>query len=171
MSMKLMCLLFPIVTGLAVCIGFHFLDKSRFAVKGVVAPYFTAIALIFALFASHTTVEVLQKVSRINSLLFTEASSIRGMLRISEPFDPAAPLVRHAVDKLLNELNTQEASSASSSKLGELVPVAFPELYRIAADPNNFQDSIAANTTFYDTLELFRTSWFERSELRQTFVR
>ena len=41
--------LVPLGLGAMVCVAFHFLDRSRFTVRGVVGPYFAALALLFGL--------------------------------------------------------------------------------------------------------------------------
>lgn len=64
LSAKLGLTLLPLVLGAGVCIGFYHLDKSRFTVRGVVGPYFAAVALLFSLFASLLATEVWGKVSK-----------------------------------------------------------------------------------------------------------
>src|SRR5262249_11657026 len=109
-----------------------------------------------------------EKIRRVNFLLFMEANSARSMLRISEPFESGPTAVRGAVDKLLREVLGEEASARPV--LGAQIPVAFRDLYRIAADPKNFGGNSAANAEFYRAIEIFRASWFERTELRKRRV-
>src|SRR5215471_6354545 len=170
MLAELLLLLSPLVAGVVVCIGFYYLDRSRFTVRGVGPPYFGAIALLFSFFAANITVEVWQKVNRINTLLFSEASAVRGLLEVTEPFDQTAALVRSVSEKLLVELDAQEAVDTGELHLGSRVPPQFAALHRIAANLNNFDGNIAAADAFYSEIELLQQSWFERAELRESHI-
>ncbi|MFO1071084.1 MAG: hypothetical protein U1E14_21420 [Geminicoccaceae bacterium] len=174
MILQLLWLIIPLATGALIAALVHLLDHTRFAVKGVVAPYFTAFALLFTLFAAHTTVDVWEKIRRTNLLLFTEASSMRGMLRIAVPFDQGRAQVQAAFDDLLREILQQEAVRRAGLQIGaiygERAPSAFSHLYRIAADPANFGNNPSANAAFYHAVDTFRAAWFERSELGKRHV-
>jgi hypothetical protein len=170
MLTEIILLLSPLAAGLVVCIAFYYLDRSRFTVRGVGPPYFGAIALLFSFFAANITVEVWQKVNRINTLLFTESSAIRSLLQVTEPFDQTARLVRGISERLLGELDVQEAEDAALVHIGDRVPPQFAELHRIAGDLNNFNGNPSAANSFYRELELLQQSWFERSELRESHI-
>jgi hypothetical protein len=163
---KITSTLLPLILGAVVTIGFYVIDRTRFIAKGVVGPYFASVALLFALFSSSMTTEVWQKVARANSLLTQEANSARTLLRISEPLRPGAEVVRNAVFIFLKQIQAQEIAESVSPADDAAPPTA--ELYRIAADANVFENHAAANTAFYNALEVVRSSWFERHQLRKS---
>jgi len=165
-SWKITSALLPLILGATVTIGFYFIDKTRFIVKGVVGPYFASVALLFALFSSFLTTEVWQKVARANSLLTQEVNSARSLLRISEPLGPAAEVVRNAVTSFLKQIEAQEIAESASLSNAAAPPTA--ELYRIATNPD--VGNIAANMAFFNAVEAVRSSWFERHQLRNSHV-
>src|SRR4051812_44365747 len=64
LSNKLWLTLLPFLLGVAVCLVFRFLDRSRFAIRGVVGPYFASVALLFAVFSSLLADELWQRQNR-----------------------------------------------------------------------------------------------------------
>ena len=75
---------FPFCSGIFTIYLFTKLDQSKYQVRGVVGPYFAAIALLFGLFASLSAGDVWQRLNVENNLIVSEVNSLRTMLRIAD---------------------------------------------------------------------------------------
>jgi len=109
LSNKLWLTLLPLLLGVTVCVFFRFLDKSRFAVRGVVGPYFASVALLFAVFSSLLAAELWQRQNRQDILLHFDINGLESMLRIADTLNQEASEIRNAVKSYLE----QAAYSAS----------------------------------------------------------
>jgi hypothetical protein len=163
LSWRLALTLLPLVLGVVVTVGFHFLDKSRFTVRGVVGPYFTAVALLFGLYASLMATEVWQRSARSTALMRTEIAELDSALRIAEGVQPRDRTVRRAVEA--------ELASISAGDLRPTLGVAeapLQKFYVIAADGSFFAGAPSANAAFYRAIEEIHAAKLERDALEGT---
>ena len=170
MALTVILLILPIILGGLVCYGFSIVDNSRWAVRGVAGPYFAAVALLFGLFGSLITSEAWQKAGRFNTLVITEISSLRALLRIADAVSPAATSVRGAVAKYLEDVGRSEfAPSRPESSVPEVL-ASINEFYGFARDPGHFRDEPAFASEFLDEVERIRAARFERLEIRKSHI-
>jgi hypothetical protein len=157
----------PLILGIVICMIFDRLEGTRFAVRGVGAPYFAAIALAFGLFGSLIVSELWQKTSRINSALTSEMSSLRGMLRITEvlPEQPsqATEMVSQYV-RFVSQWELQNEAWIDENRHIETLSIT-RDLFRFAAEPSNFAGNAVLNKTFLDNLNKVREARFERLQI------
>ena len=140
------------------------LELSKRSIRGVVAPFFVSIALIFGLFASLIASEIWQK-----SLTYQYCSNHRDVF--------AASLVAHFGDDPWQNGYVNEAVSAYVSVIGREELKDWPSdgedkksgslelirrLFEFAAQPENFHDNAVLNKTFLDELNKVRAARFER---------
>jgi hypothetical protein len=160
----------PIILGIVVCAVFDRLEATRFAVRGVVAPFFAAIALAFGLFGSLIVSEIWQKSSRITTSLTSEMSSLRGMLRIAEVLpeqpSPALEMVNRYVDHVRQWELESEASAGESRHGGSISTIQ--DLFTFAAEPVHFGGNAVLNQAFLDDLNKVREARFERLQVEQS---
>jgi hypothetical protein len=163
LSWRLALTLLPLVLGVLVTVGFHHLEKSRFAVKGVGTPYFASVALLFALYASLMATEVWQRSVRSASLTHSEITALDSAVRIAEAIHPHDLRVRRAA----------EAEPGSAAGAGAGVQIApgrsgdpMQGLYAIAADKAFFDGRPAANTAFYQAVGEAHAANHERRTLQ-----
>ena len=160
----------PIVLGIVVCMFFDKLDVTRFAVRGVGAPYFAAIALAFGLFGSLFVSELWQKAYRINTALTSEMSSLRGMLRITEVLpeqpSPAVEMVNRYV-QYVSQWELQNEASVDENRHGVSLSI-IQDLFKFAAMPANFGGNAVLNQTFLDDLNDVRGARFARLQIEQS---
>lgn len=159
--MNLILVLAPIVAGISVCYGFRLLDNSRFAVKGVVGPYFAAIALLFGLFASLIATELWQRVAHANRTVETEMNALRSLLRLDEAFHPAGGHIRPQVNAYLASL-ANDLSPSRTPTTEEDSFDAIRKLYAVAAAPDAFRGNVGALSAYLQSLETVRSSRIER---------
>ncbi|MEK9873926.1 MAG: hypothetical protein VW583_09240, partial [Betaproteobacteria bacterium] len=69
----------PVVTGIIAVLLVTGLAGTKFEVKGVVGPYFGALAIMFGLFASLMAGDTWREISRANALLAKEVNSLRAI--------------------------------------------------------------------------------------------
>ncbi|HXU99796.1 MAG TPA: OFA family MFS transporter, partial [Caulobacteraceae bacterium] len=130
LSWRLALTLFPLALGIAVTVFFYYLDKSRFAVRGVAGPYFASVALLFALYASLMATEVWQRSVRATALGHSEIAALDSAVRIAEGVHPGDRRVRLAVQS----------------------PDPEPALYAIAGNGAFFAGQGPANAAFYQAI-------------------
>jgi hypothetical protein len=135
--------------GILVTVGFYYLDKSRFAVRGVGSPYFASVALLFALYASLMATEVWQRSVRAAALEHTEITALDSAVRIAEGTHPQDRRVRQAAESIL-------AGKSEDPLQG---------LYAIAGDGVFFAGRPSANTAFYQAIEEAHSANHERKTL------
>jgi hypothetical protein len=155
-SWRLAITLLPLVMGVLVTVAFHYMDRSRFAVRGVGASYFASVALLFALYASLMATEVWQRAAHSTALGHSEVAALDSAVRIADGIHPQDPRVRRAVEAVANGAGRVE------SKPGD----PLQELYAIAGDKAFFADAPAANTAFYRTIEQAHDADAERKTLQ-----
>ena len=62
----------PLVTGFISVLLVSSLLGTKFEVKGIVAPYFMSVAIMFALFASLMVEDTWMEISRANNLIMKQ---------------------------------------------------------------------------------------------------
>ena len=166
LSSQIGATLLPLILGGVVCVGFYYLDLSRFAVRGVVGPYFAALALLFGLYASLMANEVWQKTSHINDLLDTELSALHSLTHIAQSVAPGDGRVAAAVKNFAETLMANDRQPPSPNGPEKALQGALQDLYAIGADADFFKGHGPQNTSFMNALETLRFSHLERSNLR-----
>jgi MFS family permease len=160
LSWRLALTLLPLVLGVVVTVVFHYLDNSRFAVRGVGASYFAAVALLFALYASLMATEVWQRAVRTTSMAHTEITALDAAVRIGEALHPQDPRVRRAAQA---ELAAASLDGVRIAPAGSVDPQQ--GLYAIAVDKAFFQGAPAANTAFFQAIREAHAASQERHTL------
>jgi hypothetical protein len=170
LSNKLWLTLLPLLLGVAVCVFFRFLDRSRFTVRGVVGPYFASVALLFAVFSSLLAAELWQRQSREDALFRSEVNGLKSMLHIAGTLDSGAPEIRNAVKSYLEQAAYSAGPGLRTAGGEHYSDNALQWLYRLASDPKTFGGDAVANTAFFNSLEVVRSSREERAELHKARV-
>ncbi len=159
--------LLPIVMGILTVVLFNYIDQSKFQVRGVVGPYFAALALLFGLFTSLTASDIWQRAGKANTLVCTEANSLASLLEISKIMAPAeAVIIKSVVRDYTRETQTIEFSDTKQALSTNAVE-ALHRLYAIAASPVNFNHVVPIQTEFLKSLEQARGAHLERIELKK----
>lgn len=170
MSHEQLFFLYPLLAGVLVSLGWQKLDQTRYAIRGVVGPYFAALALLFGLFASLTAGDVWQRVGRANTLVATEVNSLRSLLRLAEAVGPGAAVVATTVQRYATEVEQQEFERSAAEAANAAPLDAMRALYRIAVDPTVFAGHPQAQAQFLASLEMVRSARLERLELRKAHL-
>lgn len=162
--------LLPLILGAAVCVAFDRMEGTKWAIRGVVGPYFAAVALLFGLFGSLIVGEIWQKNARINLAIASEASALRGLLRIVEAAPEKAGAVTQSVAEYVKDLKQEEASRTRDAKASaaEASLAIIRQLFSFSSNPANFQESAALNTAFVQEVSKLRQARFERAEVGKT---
>jgi hypothetical protein len=92
---------------------------------GITGPFFTSVAILFALFAAFLANDVQRRNTQAQAAVFREADAIREMLRLSEALgERAEPVKRAALDYLQfvlsEELPAMRQHGSVAGKLGAL---------------------------------------------------
>lgn len=159
----------PLLLGAITVQAFDYLDKSKFQVRGVVGPYFAALALLFGLFASLTASDVWQRIGKANTLVSAEVNGLRSLLRLSEIMGPETVIIKGIVQDYAREMQEVEFSHAHAIPSANALE-ALNRLYQIAADPANFNRVPAMQTEFFKAIEQVRSTHLERIELRKSHL-
>lgn len=161
--------LLPLLMGIATVYLFNRLDNSRFQVRGIVGPYFAALALMFGLFSSLTASDVWQRIGKANTLVCAEVNSLRSLLRLSETLGPNSIEIKNTINDYVKEI--QQSEFKDKQDIPATMPVeALSRLYLIAADPANFNQVSPIQSEFLRSLEQVRSAHLERIELRKTHL-
>jgi ABC-type multidrug transport system fused ATPase/permease subunit len=153
--------LLPLFLGAGVTLAICRLDRTRFAVRGVVGPYFAAVALLFSLYASLMAGEVWQKSAHVASLTRSEVTAMRAAIHIAEGLHPDDHRVR---DMLTLVKSTPVDTARGVTDLPPADPMQ--ALYALAADSTYFAASAAANAAFYSALDDISATRRENQALR-----
>lgn len=174
---KFLSALLPLMLGVIVILMERQYCKWKHSARGVSPSYFTAIALIFALFSSLIFSEVWNKISATNALMTKQANSLRALLRMTEPLGPDSIKVANAVKNYIQKVKEQEVNDEmlntagfSSYKSTSFNNKTYQEFYKVAADTDLFKGNAVLQKAFYDELEQVREAWFERRELRKQHI-
>jgi len=161
--------LLPLLMGIATVHLFNRLDNSRFQVRGIVGPYFAALALMFGLFSSLTASDVWQRIGKANTLVCAEVNSLRSLLRLSETLGPNSIEIKNTINDYVKEIQQSEFMDKQDIP-STMAAEALNRLYLIAADPANFNHVSPIQSEFLRSLEQVRSAHLERIELRKTHL-
>ena len=161
--------LLPLLMGIATVLLFNRLDNSRFQVRGIVGPYFAALALMFGLFSSLTASDVWQRIGKANTLVCAEVNSLRSLLRLSETLGPNSIEIKNTINDYVKEIQQSEFMDKQDIP-STMAAEALNRLYLIAADPANFNHVSPIQSEFLRSLEQVRSAHLERIELRKTHL-
>jgi MFS family permease len=159
-SWNLGFIVLPLLLGGLVCLAFHYLDGSRFAVKEVVGPYFVAVSIVFALYASLVTTEMWQKVSLARGTLRAEFAALQSMALMASQLDPPAPEVRDMARDYWSEVLSREGDRSVSDGMAYL-----RQLYAFASKTERFQRG-GSQAAFYSALESVHAARLEHNVLK-----
>ena len=165
LSSKLGLTVLPLLLGVAVCFFFLHLDRSRFTIRGVVGPYFSSVAILFALFASLLAAEVWQRQEKKDVLLHQETKSLKVMLYIAASIDSDAYDVRNAISGYLSHTAYGAELAPRSGSAEPLPSEALKKLYRLAIDPATFKGNTVANAAFLQSLNVVRSAREDLTDL------
>ena len=161
--------LLPLLMGIATVHLFNRLDNSRFQVRGIVGPYFAALALMFGLFSSLTASDVWQRIGKANTLVCAEVNSLRSLLRLSETLGANSIEIKNTINDYVKEIQQSEFMDKQDIP-STMAAEALNRLYLIAADPANFNHVSPIQSEFLRSLEQVRSAHLERIELRKTHL-
>jgi hypothetical protein len=156
LSNKLGLTVLPLLLGIAVCFFFFHLDKSRFTIRGVVGPYFSSVAILFALFASLLAAELWQRQNK-------EDHIVAGI-------DPETTVVRDAIRSYLRQTAYGAELAPRRSSVEQPSSEGLKRLYRLATDPALFKGNAVANAAFLQSLEMVRSAREDRTALHKAHV-
>ncbi len=161
--------LFPLLSGALVVYGFNRLDSSVYQVKGVVGPYFAALALLFGLFASLTAGDVWQRVSKANAQITSEANAMRTLLRISQAMDRSDLRVGDLLHAYTDRENATEKTIENTGRVDIQSTSEIEALFKTAIDPANFSNNVV-QAEFLKALVQLRSARFERLEANKAHL-
>ena len=170
LSNKLGLTLLPLLLGVAVCFFFFHLDRSRFTIRGVVGPYFSSVAILFALFASLLAAELWQRQNKEDLLLHQEMNGLKSMLHITASIDTDASVVRNAIRSYLRQTAYGAELAPRPDRVEPHPSEALKTLYRLAADPATFKGNAVAHAAFLQSLDTVRSAREDRTDLHKARV-
>ncbi|CAN5510391.1 hypothetical protein BH10PSE6_BH10PSE6_37570 [soil metagenome] len=162
--------LLPLLLGVGVCFFFFHLDRSRFTIRGVVGPYFSSVAILFALFASLLAAELWQRQNKEDILLRLEINGLKSMLHIAASVDPDTSVVRDSVSSYLRQTAYGAELPPTPTNAEQPPSEALKLLYRLASDPATFKGNAVASAAFLHALDVVRSSREDRTELHKARV-
>jgi hypothetical protein len=112
----------PVVTGIVAVLIVTGLAGTKFEVKGVVGPYFGALAIMFGLFASLMAGDTWREISRANALLAKEVNSLRAIDTLAKSAGQGGEEIRALASRYaLEDLEAEQQMTAhQGTKLTEL---------------------------------------------------
>jgi hypothetical protein len=170
LSNKLGLTLLPLLLGAMVCFFFFHLDRSRFTIRGVVGPYFSSVAILFALFASLLAAELWQRQNKEDALLHQEMNGLKSMLHIVASIDPETPVVRDAIRSYLRQTAYGVELAPRAATPEQQPSEALKRLYRLGTDPATFKGNAVAQATFLQSLDGVRSAREDRTDLHKARV-
>jgi len=162
----------PVLTGALVVFGVSYYSKLKYSARNISPSYFTAVALLFALFASLVFGEVWGRISKINSLMLEQANALRGILRITENIPAASAPFMAAVKSYIDRIDSQERTTEVEDKAEPLAghkekfsSKLIRPFYALAADSVLFKKNEILQLAVLNKADQLRNAWFEREEL------
>ena len=108
MSIPAMTLI-PFVTGFIAVLLVSSLSGTKFEIKGVVGPYFGALAVMFGLFASLMAGDTWREISRANSLVMKEINSLKAIESLGKSLPQGNSQLREITKKYVSQdIHTNE---------------------------------------------------------------
>ena len=102
MSIPAMTLI-PFVTGFIAVLLVSSLSGTKFEIKGVVGPYFGALAVMFGLFASLMAGDTWREISRANSLVMKEINSLKAIESLGKSLPQGNSQLRELTKKYVSQ--------------------------------------------------------------------
>ena len=102
MSIPAMTLI-PFVTGFIAVLLVSSLSGTKFEIKGVVGPYFGALAVMFGLFASLMAGDTWREISRANSLVMKEINSLKAIESLGKSLPQGNSQLREITKKYVSQ--------------------------------------------------------------------
>lgn len=155
----------PLACGVLCCLLVHRLDRSRWAVRGVVGPYFAAPALLFGLFCSNALGDMWTRQARLGTLVTAEVGAMQALLCLGEAGGASATPVQGPLRALAAaEERAARAPDdpAAEAQAGE----AIRALYALGGKPASFPGGSVVQAGFLAALERLRDARDERLHLR-----
>lgn len=163
----------PLVTWILAAAGTHLLDQSRFQVRGIVAPFFVALAIIFALFASLLASEVWHKAGLIKIEMTKEVSALRSIHRLATALQLQNDLVKDKLENYVQALISEQAARSRSDINGKesnerKASAALDDLYHVAVSSERVRSNAPINTIFLTELVKLRDARLQRISLEDS---
>ena len=95
--------LIPFVTGFIAVLLVSSLSGTKFEIKGVVGPYFGALAVMFGLFASLMAGDTWREISRANSLVMKEINSLKAIESLGKSLPQGNSQLREITKKYVSQ--------------------------------------------------------------------
>ena len=116
----------PIVTGILAIYLIAALRGTRFEVKGVVGPYFGALAIMFALFASLMGGDTWREITKANSLVAKQVNALSSINSLAESFNEGRSKIQelttlYAQQDIATDKKQVEKSEISLNELPALI--------------------------------------------------
>lgn len=161
--------LLTLLSGALACLLVTRLDRTRWAVRGVVGPYFAAPALLFGFFTSSALGDMWTRQARLAALASGEASALGSLRRLAlEPGAAAAGLP--ALVDCMAGAEAQVVSAPDDPTRAAAASAAEAALYATAMKPGCFAAGSAVQAQFLASLERLRDSRHERRHLGHAHV-
>jgi hypothetical protein len=171
----IICLL-PLLLGFILVYFGNIYSKNPSSPRDISISYSSAIAIIYALFLSLVFSELWNRIGRVNNLLVEQATSLRAIIRMTEPLGEDSIYFKVAVKNYINKVNQQEVGDYFLNNEQDKYNTytfslnTFNELYTLASQSDKFHNNTVMQSAFYSILENLRHAWFERKELKKSHV-
>ncbi len=120
--------LVPIVTGILAVYLITTVADTRLAVKGVVGPFFGALAIMFALFASLMSGETWREISRANALVAKEVNTLIAIDTLAQSFGEGEARIRELTKRYAEQDIATDKQHMRKSQISLRVLPALIEL-------------------------------------------
>ena len=156
----------PLVTGFISVLLVSSLLGTRFEVKGIVAPYFMSVAIMFALFASLMVEDTWMEISRANNLIMKQINSLKAIESLGQSLPQGNTELKGLTKKyVLQDIKAnQQLNIERTFSLREL-PALF-ELQNYVL--NDESDSLLLKSRLFLHIDELRDLRLERLELKET---
>ena len=156
----------PLVTGFISVLLVSSLSGTKFEVKGIVAPYFMSVAIMFSLFASLMTEDTWMEISRANNLIMKQINSLKAIESLGQSLPQGNTELRELTKKyVLQDIKAnQQLNIERTFSLREL-PALF-ELQNYVL--NDESDSPLLKSRLFLHIDELRDLRLERLELKET---
>lgn len=155
----------PVISGLVIIFLASRLDSSRYQVRGVVGPYFGALALLFGLFASLTANESWNHIDKANAMVSVEVDALDGILEFSRMLGKHEKLEKLVADYIAEEGRLHGDVRDEEQKILKATNTIH-DLYVYALDRDNFTpENVIIQSNLIRLLETLRVARLERQDV------
>ena len=155
----------PILSGILILILAFRLDRSRYQVRGVVGPFFGALALLFGLFASLTANETWHKIDKANAMLAVEVDALNGIVVFGRLLENKKELEKLVAD-YISEEGRHQASLRDPQQQNVKVSNSIHALYAYSIQRKNFTDEqLVVQGQLFRLLDAVRVARLERQDV------